>query len=153
MTKKTLSELFADAPGPVVQYEGLTVHGAVFRYVNKAGRFVVRFFHAVHNPIQALAINIRPGQLFIAGEESPKMLLRLDTSPNVVEVRYLPSSNGSKISLYNAWINEEGGTDAWLTHAGMLVEEIGNKITLRCSDGQGEPTFDDLIVEIEFMDD
>jgi hypothetical protein len=153
MMKKTLAELFADAPGPVVQYEGLTVHGAVFRYVNKEGHFVVRFLHAVNKPIQALAINIRPGKLIIVGEESPKMILRLDTSPDVVEVRYLPSINGSKISLYNAWINEDGGTDAWLMHAGMLVEEKGNKLLQRCSDGRGEPTFDDLVVEIEFLDD
>jgi hypothetical protein len=152
MKKKTLAELFADAPGPVVQYEGLTVHGAAFRYVNKAGRFVVRFFHAVRKPVQALVINIRPGKLIVAGEESPKMILRLDTSPDVVEVRYRPSFNGSKITLYNAWINEEGGTDAWLMHAGMLVEEKGNKMVLRCSDGRGKPTFDDLIVEIEFLD-
>ncbi len=37
-------------------------------------------------------------------------------------------------------------------HAGMLVAETGNKMILRCSDGRGEPTFDDLIVEIEFLD-
>jgi hypothetical protein len=81
------------------------------------------------------------------------MILRLDTAPDTIEVRYNPSRQGSRITIYNGWINESGGTDAWLMHAGMLVEETGNKMTLRCSDGRGEPTFDDLVVEIEFLED
>ena len=151
--KKTLAELFEEAAGPVVRYEGLTVHGAVFRHVKAPGRFLVRFISAVTEPVQALRINITPGVLMVADEQAQRMILRLDTSPKVVEVRYQPSRDGSKITLYNAWINEDGQTDAWLMHAGMLVEEKGNKTILHCSDGRGDPTFDDLIMEVEFFDD
>jgi hypothetical protein len=100
-----------------------------------------------------LGIDIDPGTLIIAGEKASKMILRLDTAPDIVEVVYVPSRKGSMISIFNEWINEDGGTDAWLMHAGMLVEETGNKMVLRCSDGRGEPTFDDLVVEIEFPED
>jgi hypothetical protein len=151
--KKTLNELFWETPGRAVEYEGLKVRRSVFRQVKEPGRFIVRFIKAIPKLVQALRIDIDPGQLIIAETEAPKMILRLDTSPDTVEVLYRPSPLGSRITIYNAWINEEGQVDAWLMNAGMLVEEMGNKMILRCSHGRGEPTFDDLIVEIEFVDD
>jgi hypothetical protein len=151
--KKMLGQLFMEAKGPTVEYEGLIVHGAVFKQVKKSGRFIVRFIKAISNPIQALRIDLDPGELVVGGEKAPKMILRLDTSPDEVEVQYRPSRGGGRITLYNAWIDEKGYTDAWRMHAGMLVEETDNKMILRCSDGRGEPTFDDLVVEIEFLDD
>jgi hypothetical protein len=153
MMKEILEELFMASRGKPVLYEGRFVHAAVFRNVSKRGRFLVRFLKAAQEPIQALGLRIDQGTLSIEGEDSPKMILRLDTAPDVVEVEYRPPRKGTKVWIYNEWINEKGGTDAWLMHAGMLVEETGNKMTLRCSDGRGEPTFDDLVVEIEFLDD
>jgi hypothetical protein len=151
--KKTLADLFIATRGKPIIYEGRVVHGAAFRHMAKAGRFIVRFVKAIPKPVQALRIDIDPGRLVIAGEESRKMILRLDTCPDVVEVRYRLLGLGSTITFYNAWIDEKGVIDAWLMNAGMLVEETGNRMLLRCSDGRGEPTFDDLIVEIEFLDD
>lgn len=37
---------------------------------------------------------------------------------------------------------------AWLGNAGMIVEHDGDTWRLRCSEGSGEPSFDDLLVEI-----
>ncbi len=153
MKKRVLEDLFREAEEPTVEYEGLTVHAVVHKKVKTSGRFVVRFVKAVSKPIQALLIDIEPGKLRIMGSESHKMILRSDTAPDTIEVRYKPAPQESRISIYNGWIDERGGVDAWLMHAGMLVEEAENKMTLRCSDGRGEPTFDDLIVEIEFLDD
>ena len=153
MMKTTLAQLFKKSHGQPVVYDHRQVHAAVFRNVVKPGRFVVRFIKAVAKPLQALLIDIDPGKLHILDTESHKMILRLDTAPDTIEVRYTPSRKGSRIAIYNGWIDESGGVDAWLMHAGMLVEETGNKMILRCSDGQGEPTFDDLIVEIEFLED
>ncbi len=153
MMKTTLAQLFKKSRGKPVVYEDKLAHAAVFRNVVKPGRFVVRFVKAISRPIQALLIDIDPGKLHILDTESHRMILRLDTAPDKLEVRYAPSRHGSRITIYNGWINERGGTDAWLMHAGMLVEETGNKMILRCSDGRGEPTFDDLVVEIEFLED
>jgi len=153
MTKKILEELFRETHGKPVTYEGRLVHTIAYRHAPAPGRFIVRFIKAVADPIQALAIHIDPGTLLIADTESPKMILRRDTSPDVVEVRYRPSNEESRLLFFNEWINENGGVDAWLTHAGMLVEEAGNKMTLRCSHGWYEASFDDLVVEIEFLDD
>ena len=151
--KKTLADLFMASRGKPIIYERRVVHGAVFCHMARTGRFIVRFLKAIPNPVQALRIDIDPGKLIIEGEEGPKMILRLDTCPDVIEVRYRLLGIGSTITFYNAWINEDGVIDAWLMNAGMLVEEAGDRMLLRCSDGRGQPTFDDLIVEIEFLED
>ncbi len=151
--KKTLQERFDESNGKPVLYDGRLVHAVVYRNVTKPGRFIVRFKGAIESPVQALALDIKQGTLVIAGEESARMILRLDTSPDVVEVLYQPPPEGSRIVIYNEWIDEDGRIDAWLMHAGMLVEETENKMILRCSDGRGEPTFDDLIVEIDFLEE
>lgn len=151
--KKILARMFRESKGKPVAYNGRLVHAAVFRNVTKPGRFIVRFRSAIRNPVQALNLDIEPGTFLIEGGVSSKMILRLDTSPDVVEVHYRPSDWESRIAIYNAWIDESGRVDAWMMHAGMLVEETENKMILRCSDGRGEPTFDDLIVEIDFLDE
>jgi len=156
--KKTLGELFMKSSGQPIEYNGVTVHLAVFRHVSKPGRFIVRFIKAKPEPIQALRIDLDPGKLTISeladvDPGDPKIILRLDTCPDVAEVVYRPSRKGGRLTFYNAWINEQDQIDAWVMHAGMIVEETEKKILLGCSDGIGEPSFDDLIVEIEFLDD
>lgn len=151
--KRTLAELFMEATGPTVQYKGLTVHGVVLRHVRKPGRYLVRFIKAIPEPLQGLGIAIDEGKLTVEDTTAKRIALWYDYSPEMVTVHYCPSDNGGRLSIYNIWQDENGNVDAWLMHAGMLVEETGNKMILHCSDGLGEPTFDDLIVEIEFVDD
>ena len=152
MTAKILADLFWESDGKPVMYGDRLVNAAVFRHVTMPGRFVVRFIKAVKTPPQALSIDIDRGKLLIEGVEASNMIIRLDTSPKIVDVRYFPSRRGDRIGIYNSWINKKGGIDSWIVNAGMVVEESGNKMVLRCSDGLGEPTFDDLVVEIEFLD-
>ena len=155
--KKTLAELFMKRRGKPIEYNGIKIHSAVFRHVSKPGRFMVRFIKAKPEPIQALRIDLDPGKLTISeladvDPGNPKIILRLDTCPDVAEVHYRPPRKGGRLTFYNAWINEQDQIDAWIMHAGMIVEETEKKILLG-SDGIGEPTFDDLIVEIEFLND
>lgn len=151
--KKILVELFNEAKGPTVEYEGLIVHSIVFKYVTKPGRYMVRFMKGVSKPPQGIGIAINKGELTVEDTTAKRIALWYDYCPEVVEVMYRPPRDGGRLSIYNIWENEGGGVEAWIMHAGMLVEESGNKMILRCSDGRGEPTFDDLIVEIEFLDD
>lgn len=153
MTDKILCDLFMQSRKPTVQYKGLTVHAAYFKHVKKPGAFIVRFLHEINFPIQALGIDIDDGIMVIEGFEVSKTILRRDTCPEVVIVHYDPPPWGTRLCLYNQWIDKNGNSDAWIGNAGMLVEEFGNKVFFHCSDGKGEPTFDDLIVEIEFIDD
>jgi hypothetical protein len=100
--KKTLAELWRETTGHTVTYEGEMVHAVIFREVRTSGRFVVRFVHATPNPIQVLRIDIDPGELLIEGETASKMMLRLDTSPAIVDVHYRAYPQGSRIAIYSA---------------------------------------------------
>ena len=155
--KKSLDDLFEEARIGPVEYEGLAVHRIVTRKVYKPGQFIIRFLKAAPYPIQGLRINIEPGKLFIEDDTYTRVLLRLDIITDDVLVKYQPSSKGSEIVFYNGWMYENEVLHAWFNNSGMLVEEQGNKLILHCSDGYGdyyrEPSFDDLIVEIDFLND
>jgi hypothetical protein len=50
--------------------------------------------------------------------------------------------------VWNCW-EVNGVMHAWLGNAGMRVERTPNgAIQLRCSDGDGVPDFEDLVVRI-----
>ncbi len=148
-----LEDIFHRTRKPTVQYKGLTVHAAYFKHVTRPGMFVLRFLHEILHPVQAFSIHLDDGKLVVEGQEAQRGIFRRDTCPELVIGYFEPPPWGTRISLFNEWIDENGNSDAWIGHAGMLVEEFGNKVFFHCSDGKGEPTFDDLIVEIEFIDD
>ena len=150
---RTLDDLCWESGAPSAEFEGRTVHRIAVRHVTKPGCFLARMIRASEEPIQALSIHIESGKLIVPGIESSKILLCFDAPPEVVMVRYKPSRKGSDIIFYNSWIHEDGHTVHWINHAGMLVEEAGDKMTLHCSDGWYAPTFDNLVVEIEFLND
>lgn len=79
------------------------------------------------------------------------MLLWCDTAPDLVavQVRQKPRARRS-LKVWNVWRTGTDVTHAWLRNAAMQVEgEPTRRLTLRCSDGIGDPTFDDLIVKME----
>lgn len=52
------------------------------------------------------------------------------------------------LRIWNAW-RDNDLTQAWLGNAGMrVIPGEGGSLTLRCSDGEGEPDFDDLVAEV-----
>jgi hypothetical protein len=52
------------------------------------------------------------------------------------------------LDIWNSW-SYEGVDSSWLGNAGMLVESSATGYLLRCSDGLGDPAFDDLVVRVE----
>lgn len=50
--------------------------------------------------------------------------------------------------ISNQWRRPDGVEDEWTNNAGMVVEESDRCVLLRCSDGIGAPTFDDLVAEV-----
>ena len=58
------------------------------------------------------------------------------------------------VYLWNTW-TVDGIEHAWLANAGMVVETdlTGDAPAVRvaCSDGHGDPTFDDLVVRIALL--
>ena len=59
----------------------------------------------------------------------------------------------SHLTLWNIWMHE-GTEHAWTGNSGMMVERLENpvgasdRMRLWCSDGLGDPSFDDLVVVV-----
>lgn len=69
-----------------------------------------------------------------------------------VELReVLVTADGSgELTAYNAWIGSHDSLHSWVGNSGLLVDDDGEAVTLRCSDGDGDPSFDDLVVVLTF---
>jgi hypothetical protein len=71
-----------------------------------------------------------------------------DTAPRLFEVIVDPPAGGGSIKVWNEWRDSTGVQNAWMGNAGMVVTVNDDVISLKCSDGIGEPSFDDLVVSI-----
>ncbi len=77
----------------------------------------------------------------------PEMVFWADTSPETVNIT-VSSKDGCELKVWNVW-RIDGLTQAWVGNSGLIIENQGNKIKLLCSDGVGEPSFSDLIIDME----
>lgn len=145
-----LSDLFAKAQSPVVQWDGEPAF-AILELAHVPERLVLEFVRAKESPVQGLRLKIRGGLLVVNDVTTDELLLWRDTAPERVIVK-VERRRGARLSLkvWNVW---RGGLDtvqAWLGNAGMRVASSsdGGWIDLRCSDGIGPATFDDLEVRL-----
>lgn len=95
-----------------------------------------------------MSLDTKKGMLAVDGEEIRELVLWVETAPPrpivvVPQSRLRPQV----LAVWNV-CKRTSGCDAWIGNCGMLVEEAGPNLTLRCSDGVGPPNFEDLVVEI-----
>ena len=150
MTGKTLNERLAESKGEPFEYEGLTVHGIYRCEVHPDDTLQVRFVRWNAMIRQGLQLKINRGRLLVNGQSSKSGVLWMDTAPEVVEIVCQPPKAGATLSLWNTW-ERDGIVHAWLGNAGMLVEQRDDAVVLKCSDGVGNPDFQDLVVELRLV--
>lgn len=143
---KALSEMFASAQAPCINWEGEPAY-AIYELTPAPGGLVVEFLAAAESPVQGLTVKASGGALEINGVEASEMLLWHDTAPAKVSVRVKPQQ-GKRVTLkiWNIWRGTLGGTgitQAWLGNAGMRIHREGKELLLRCSDGEGPIDFSD----------
>jgi len=140
-----LNERFAESGGEAVEVDGLTVH-PMFRAEIRDGDEVRVFFEsAAADREQGLVVKVTDGELDVGGRRAQSFLLWRDESPTDVE---LLSRGEGELRVWNAW-RSDGLIEEWSGNAGVLVEDDGETVTLHMSDGIGEPSFDDLVVNLE----
>jgi hypothetical protein len=148
---ETLARRFADAQRQTVMWEGLPVY-ALYELPILAETFSVEFVSAKSHPVQGVRLKVRGGMLRVNEMLADDVLLWRDSAPDLVSIRVQRRGRGTPtLRVWNIW---RGGLDvvqAWLGNSGMRVE-IGAEnslIQLRCSDGVGQVTFDDLVVRLK----
>lgn len=142
---KVLNERFAESGGEGVEVDGRMVH-PMFRTEIRGGDEVrVYFESASAGREQGLVMKVTEGELEVKGQRARSFLLWRDESPADIE---LVARGHGELRVWNAW-RHDGLVEEWSGNAGVLVEDDGETVTLYMSDGIGEPSFDDLVVNLE----
>ena len=82
-------------------------------------------------------------------EPAESILVLGETYP-AFEVEFV-GPEGGKLQLWNSWILGDG-EHAWIGNSGIIVESLpvpegaSSRMRLWCSDGLGDPDFDDLVL-------
>lgn len=143
-----LSDMFAERQTNVLEWEGGLVYG-LYEFPRMPERFTVEFTSWKNDPIQGLNFKMRGGVMSVNQVETDDLLLWRDTAPDRVEVQVRPEAEAkTSLKVWNVWRGGSDVTHAWLGNAAMRVEEKRDRVDLHCSDGEGPPTFDDLIVRL-----
>ena len=145
-----LSATFAEQQSNVIEWNGMTLHG-LFEFDNVPDQFRLEFLGSKPLPVQGVQLRIRGGKLEIDGVEATDFVLWTDTAPSSVAVTVRPTGRGkTTLKLWNVWRGGLDVTQAWLGNAAIHVEGSADPthVVLRCSDGEGEPDFEDLVVGV-----
>ena len=141
-----LNERFAEAEGGPVDTEAGQAHPMFERAVSAGQHLRVRFESTAGERPQGLVVKNAGGELEVDGDRAPEFALWREGAPEVVDVSVV---GDGELRVWNTWRHEDGLVDEWSGNAGMLIEDGGDTVRLRMSDGPGEPSFDDLVVSLE----
>ncbi|TDO47568.1 hypothetical protein EV651_1247 [Kribbella sp. VKM Ac-2571] len=148
-----LGSRFVESRGEPIALDGRFVHMSHVMAPLPAGVLKVRM-RATGDLEQGVGIRADGGWLTVNGEKAKQFALWTVTAPNRVEIDVKPVRGRQALSvrIWNIWKHEHwGSTMAWVSNAGLLVEPRGNTaVILYASAGPGEPTFDDLTVDVTF---
>ncbi len=142
-----LSAIFTAQQASQIDWNGPLF--SLYELPSEATRISIEFRSVGSAFRQGLRLKVRGGQLEIDGVEAADFALWHDTAPSQVEVNVHWKGKGPRsLRIWNSW-EYNGVAHAWLGNAGMRVEEFEpGRFVLRCSDGEGEPEFDDLVVGV-----
>jgi hypothetical protein len=151
---------FAASNFESVDLEGVEVHPMLRLDVRASDIVRIEWLSSESPRIQGLSLRLRKrdvlgaggrgGALRADGREAPTIVLWQDTAPPTVEVTCVQVASGAELQVSNRWRQPDGREDEWLNNFGMLIEtDGGGQYVVRCSDGVGEPSFDDLVVAVE----
>lgn len=93
-----------------------------------------------------IAIDAGDGIIEVNGQESKAIQIWEDTAPK--EVIFKCKSKEGLLSIYNIW-DEGRGRQSLSYTSGMILEEVGKKITYKCNDFGYDANFDKLVFSIE----
>lgn len=147
-----LSELFAASQGAPVEVDGRLVHMMYeFDPITVPSELVVERLASSDEHPEGIRLKARGGKIVIEDEPLDDVVLWSDTAPPEDKGTLEPDAGGKPMTLraWNVWRDPQGAMQAWIGDAGMIVEQLPDgSVTLHCSDGFDEPSFDDIVVNL-----
>lgn len=146
-SSSSLADLFARGNGRKTKWQGTTIYSVYQLPVSEGDIVTVRRISASPRRAQALKLAVDRGSLRANGIIADTVGIWTHTAPQVASVEVV-GRRARSLDVWNSW-SGDGVDSSWLANAAMVVDESGGTTVLRCSDGLGEPSFDDLVVSIE----
>lgn len=142
-----LSKIFAEKRASEIEWGGPLF--SLYELPADVRGLRIQFVARASDLRQGIRLKIRGGKLEANGVSGSDLVIWEDASPGVVDVQVRwTSSTGRSLRVWNCW-EVNGVMHAWLGNAAMRVDAPSPRVLVfRCSDGHGEPVFDDLVVRI-----
>jgi hypothetical protein len=141
-------EEFIRSQGAPFDHDGRLVYATYRRIISPRTVLRVEWQRSRPSPVQGIGLMVKGGPLLIAGQRLREPILWRDTAPDKVLVAWEQAKDG-ELKVWNCWRDHRGTTQAWVGNAGMLVEDTGATVILRCN-SRPQVTFEDLIVGLTF---
>ena len=145
MADMQLGDLFMEARSNRIEWHGKTVF-SMYEMAVDGPRVWVRILSHIDSPVQGIRITSLQ-RMRILDAESKKFILWADTAPQEFAVDLFGTAPHT-VRFSNAWRGPHASTQSWIGNAGMLAEQSDELVVLRCSDGEGDPEFNDLTLQI-----
>ncbi len=150
--RASLLNYFEALQADEIDWQGLTVRKAYRRVITREQVFDVEFLRATTDPVQRIVLGLQGGELELLDQRAKLLGVWRDTAPDRFGVRAIPASQDAvaELVVWNEWRLRNGSVLAHLGNAGIVTTETETSVELRCSDGEGEVDFDDLVVRLTF---
>jgi hypothetical protein len=143
---KTIADLLEAAGSDTVTVRGRIVRAVVRVPVQEGSTLhIIRRGVGAPRP-QGLKLALNDGELEANGILSPAMTMWSHTAPAETTLK-VRGAGAATMDVWNSWLLGEVDS-AWIGNAGIVAQATDRGHLLRCSDGVGEPSFGDLVVEL-----
>jgi hypothetical protein len=147
---------FAEVNGSPIEFEGRTLYPYFSVSVTRGDRIEISFLRFAERPVQGLSLGSENRNLRLEcnGTSGRTFTLWTDTAPKHLAVEIIrPVRNPIRLEIRNIWRDEKyGATMYGLNAAAIQLEKQDNgDFLLRCSDGWGEPDFNDLVALVRHV--
>ena len=142
----TLEAAFRSGNGRRIKHDDQIVHSYLQLGVKEGDHLQVTRLSSSPLRAQALKIAVDKGNLRANGVLMSEAAIWSHTAPEVATLEVV-GRRARSIDIWNSW-SFDSVDSSWLGNAGILVDGDGPTYRLRCSDGLGDASFDDLVVDL-----
>lgn len=148
--------------GEPFEFEGQLVHQLYRRSIEADTLIDIEFLGAREKPVQGLEIKAKGATLAWDehGVEGESVRVWADKQPRAT-IRHATARKPTEVAIWNIWLDERQGThsyepdqyeivQAWSAWSGMLLDDRGDAVVLRCTGNYDGPDFADLSARITF---
>lgn len=152
--RSSFAETWIATRGEPIEFNGRTVVQSFTRQLVGGSRVMLNILNHKAEPLQAVRLTVNGGALAIEGLATGPLKdvsMWTDTAP--ASTTFIYSGAPTTFRVWNAWRGPppHNTMHAWLNDAGVVIqEESPHRVVLGCSDGVGEPDFEDLVIELLF---